>query len=249
MTYRVAFAKRFQSDGNESVLDPTSELDVYIPDGVVADKVFVERFDPEAKHNQEVLDEDDAFLGSAAAEIWEYDVVDERAAEFEDAIGNSNVVMEFQIVDETSTEQSEVVGNPLAEGKYTGEGEAEGATDETRGGSGVRSIDDGPGGQPTGDPSAGGLGVGQPYLGLDQMDGIANEGAGGLEDLTIVSADDPSLGLTNVGDVGPDDWAADVGPTRIPDRGVASTDLNDTESTLGPDRGDPDPDRDPGKPR
>ena len=34
-----------------------------IPDGVVADKVFVGRFDPESKHSQEVMDEDDAFLG------------------------------------------------------------------------------------------------------------------------------------------------------------------------------------------
>ncbi len=35
-----------------------------------------------------------------------------------------------------------------------------------------------------------------------------------LGDLTIHGASDPDLGLTDVGDVGPDDWAADTGPTR-----------------------------------
>lgn len=102
MTYRVVFAKRYQSDGEASQLDPTSELDVYLPDGVVVDKVFVQRFDPEAKHNQEVLDEDDAFLGLAAAEVWEYQVEDGREAEFEDAIRNSGTVMEFQTIDDVN---------------------------------------------------------------------------------------------------------------------------------------------------
>ena len=72
MTYRVAFAKRFQSDGTESALDPSSELDIDIPDGVVASKEMVERFEPSAQHSQEVLDEDDAFLGLASAEVCEY---------------------------------------------------------------------------------------------------------------------------------------------------------------------------------
>ena len=70
MTYRVAFTKRFQSDGQESAIDPTGDLDMLLPDGVVVDKVFVERFEPEAKHSQEVLDEDDAFLGLASAAIF-----------------------------------------------------------------------------------------------------------------------------------------------------------------------------------
>src|SRR4051812_48722733 len=117
MTYRVAFARRFQSDGDASVIDPTGDLDVYLPDGVVADKVFVERLEPMASHNQEVLDEDDAFLGAAGTEVWEYDVVDERKQEFEDAIRNSETVMEFEVVDETSTEPDEVTGSPLSEGK------------------------------------------------------------------------------------------------------------------------------------
>jgi hypothetical protein len=102
MTYRVTFAKRFQSDGEPSQLDPTTQLDVNLPDGVVLDKVFVERFDPEAKHSQEVLDEDDAFLGMAAAEIWEYEVEDGRESDFETAIRNSQSVMEFQTIDDVN---------------------------------------------------------------------------------------------------------------------------------------------------
>ena len=43
MTYRVTFAKRFEPDGQASALDPTAELDVYLADGIVLDKVFVQR--------------------------------------------------------------------------------------------------------------------------------------------------------------------------------------------------------------
>ena len=55
-----------------------------------------------------------------------------------------------------------------------------------------------------------------------------------LEDLSIVNADDGSLGLTNVGGKGPDDWAADTGPTATDEAfgGVVTTDLGDRGSTL-----------------
>lgn len=102
MTYRVTFAKRFQADGNESHLDPTAELDVNLAEGIVLDKVFVQRLEPEARHNQEVLDEDDAFLGMAAAEVWEYQVEDGRDQEFLDAISNSQTVMEYQTIDDVN---------------------------------------------------------------------------------------------------------------------------------------------------
>ena len=102
MTYRVTFAKRFQSDGQPSDLDPSAELDTYLADGVVEDKVFVQRFDPESKHSQEVMDEDDAFLGMAAAEVWEYQVEDGKEQEFEDAIRNSQTVMEFEVIDDVN---------------------------------------------------------------------------------------------------------------------------------------------------
>ena len=52
-----------------------------------------------------------------------------------------------------------------------------------------------------------------------------------IDDLNIVDATDNSLGLTNVGDVPPDDWAADTGPTRSPEAGAkgVSTALADRD--------------------
>jgi hypothetical protein len=102
MTYRVTFAKRFNTDGQPSAIDPTARLDVNLPDGVVLDKAFVQRFDPDSKHSQEVMDEDDGFLGMAAAEVWEYQVEEGREGEFEDAIRNSKTVMEFEVIDDVN---------------------------------------------------------------------------------------------------------------------------------------------------
>ncbi|HET8550805.1 MAG TPA: hypothetical protein VFL57_22510 [Bryobacteraceae bacterium] len=55
-----------------------------------------------------------------------------------------------------------------------------------------------------------------------------------LDDLSIASADDARLGLTNIGGKGPDDWAADTGPTATNEGhgGVVTTDLKDRGSTL-----------------
>ena len=36
-----------------------------------------------------------------------------------------------------------------------------------------------------------------------------------IDDLTIRSSDDGSLGLTNIGNKPPEDWAADTGPTDV----------------------------------
>jgi len=227
MTYRVVFSKRFQSDGNESNIDPTSELDIYLADGIVADKQFVERFEPEAKHSQEVLDEDDAFLGASAAEVWEYEVVDDRETEFLAAVENAQTVMEYEVVDETITDESDV-----SESVALGTGDSKVPLGVPGGG----TLDDGPGGQRTTDRSAGGMTPSRPYLAMDEADGIGSE-TGSLDDLTIVREDDPSLGLTNYGGKGPDDWAADVGPGRDPDRNVAVEDMDDDRSTLAPDDG------------
>jgi hypothetical protein len=74
------------------------------------------------------------------------------------------------------------------------------------------------------------------YSGEDVVEAVdegGTIGSGGIDDLTIVDADDPNLGLTDIGDIGPDDWAADTGPTRTPEEGGASTNrLNDKSSTL-----------------
>src|SRR5215208_2627031 len=98
MTYRVTFRKRYNSDGDPSDIDPTSFLNV--EDGVILDKVLVEGLEPEAKHSKEVLDEDDAFLGSAAAEVWEFEIADGREKEFVDALNTSGTVMEYDSEDE-----------------------------------------------------------------------------------------------------------------------------------------------------
>jgi hypothetical protein len=42
----------------------------------------------------------------------------------------------------------------------------------------------------------------------------APSAGGDLGDLTILEADDPTLGLTNIGGKPGEDWAADTGPTR-----------------------------------
>jgi len=145
-----------QSGGNESPMHPSAELDSNLADGIVAEKVFVERLETEAQHSQEVLDEDDAFLGLAAPEVWEYEVVDSRAGEFEDAIKNSDLVLEYDVVDSDVTTSDEVAEPPFdAEGVYPPDG-GNTARENLRDGSGVRAGDDGPAGMPTVDPSAGG---------------------------------------------------------------------------------------------
>jgi hypothetical protein len=121
MRYRVAFTKR-----EESTMRPSSELDLNLSDGVVAEKVLVEELDSEAEHGEDGLDEDDSFLGSAAAEVWEYEVVDVRKREFEDALQNSDLVLESEVIDDTVTEASDAAGNRLGTaGVYPGRVEPE----------------------------------------------------------------------------------------------------------------------------
>jgi hypothetical protein len=121
MRYRVAFTKR-----EESTMRPSSELDLNLSDGVVAEKVLVEELDSEAEHGEDGLDEDDSFLGSAAAEVWEYEVVDARKREFEDALQNSDLVLESEVIDDTVTEASDAAGNRLGTaGVYPGRVEPE----------------------------------------------------------------------------------------------------------------------------
>jgi hypothetical protein len=108
MRYRVAFTKRVQPDGLNSAMHPSAELDANVAEGIVAEKVFVEQLETDAQHSQEVLDEDDDFLASAAPEVWEYEVVDDRAREFEEALSGSDLVLEYDVVDNTVTSDDEV---------------------------------------------------------------------------------------------------------------------------------------------
>jgi hypothetical protein len=105
------------------------------------------------------------------------------------------------------------------------------------GGSGVRGGGSAANGNPTAVPDS--LGADDSIIGVNGTAGTEEQTIGeDLADLSIMNAEDPGLGITNVGDRGPDDWAADTGPTRTNEggTGVATADLSDDGSTLGPDR-------------
>ena len=112
MRYRVAFAKRESAKENERAMRPSAELDMNLADGIVADKVLIEELPSEADHGEDVLDEDDAFLGLAAAEVWEYNVVDNRTEEFERAVADSDLVIEYDVVDMSETPAEDAVDRP-----------------------------------------------------------------------------------------------------------------------------------------
>jgi hypothetical protein len=109
--YRITFTRRFESDGREGSIGPSFALDSSLADGVVAEKVFAGRLEPQAQHSQAVLNADDVFPGSAAPEIWEYEIVDERAAEFEEGILRSGGVLEYEVLDEAETDPEDVTGD------------------------------------------------------------------------------------------------------------------------------------------
>ena len=97
MKYRVTFLERTDKAGNPSE-DPPKFVEPELTDGVVLDAAFVERFEPDSLHGQEVMDEDDSFL-SIGTEVWEYDVADGRDRDFTDALKNSRMVVEYEEID------------------------------------------------------------------------------------------------------------------------------------------------------
>lgn len=101
MKYRVTFVERTDKAGNP-VENPPEFVEPELEDGIVLDATFVERFEPESLHGQEVMDEDDSFL-SMGTEIWEYDVTDGRDQEFTDALKNSKMVIDFEELEDEPT--------------------------------------------------------------------------------------------------------------------------------------------------
>lgn len=99
MTFRVTFRKRFNADGQEA---DRPETFVQVADGVVLNAVKAEVIDPPALHSQEVLDEDDNFE-SLGTESWDYEIEDEREAEFVDALKNSRMVLDYESIDDVTT--------------------------------------------------------------------------------------------------------------------------------------------------
>jgi hypothetical protein len=77
MRYRVAFARR----------EPSAEFDLNLSEGVVAEKALIKQVESDTRHSQEAL------------EVWDYEVVDGHAMEFEDALMNSDRVLEYEIID------------------------------------------------------------------------------------------------------------------------------------------------------
>lgn len=98
MTYRVTFLERTGVTGQPSE-SPTDYVTIDIPDGVVLEKLFVDRTEPEALHSEEALEEDDSFL-SVGSETWDYEINDDREEEFLNALRSSQMVMEYVRLDE-----------------------------------------------------------------------------------------------------------------------------------------------------
>jgi hypothetical protein len=95
MKYLVTFKKRFTESGEEG--DSPSDL-VSPADGVVVDKVFVERIEPPNRHvteNASEAGEDDGFL-TFGTESWMYEVADNRSDEFIHELENSRVVLQYE---------------------------------------------------------------------------------------------------------------------------------------------------------
>ncbi len=92
MTYRVTFMERTGANGQPSEFPP-GYVAIEVPEGVVVDKTFVDRTEPDALHGEEELDEDDSFL-SVGSETWDYEIADGRQDEFLAALKNSQMAME-----------------------------------------------------------------------------------------------------------------------------------------------------------
>jgi hypothetical protein len=78
---------------------PPDYVEIEAPDGVVLEKTFVDRTEPEALHGEEELDEDDSFL-SVGSETWDYEIADGRQDEFLAALKNSQMAMECVPLDD-----------------------------------------------------------------------------------------------------------------------------------------------------
>lgn len=66
--------------------------------------------------------------------------------------------------------------------------------------------------------------------------GASVRGDSSIDELTVADASDPTLGLTNIGTVPPEDWAANTGPTVTGEEGRegATRKLADRSSSLNP---------------
>ena len=98
MRYRVTFMERTGATGQPSEFPP-GYVAIEAAEGVVLDRTFVDRTEPEALHGEEELDEDDSFL-SVGSETWDYEIADGRQDEFLDALKNSQMAIECVSLDD-----------------------------------------------------------------------------------------------------------------------------------------------------
>jgi len=96
--YRVTFMERTGVKGQPSEFPP-DYVEIEAPEGVVLEKTFIERTEPEALHGEEELDEDDSFL-SVGSETWDYEIADGRQDEFLAALKNSQMAIECVSLDD-----------------------------------------------------------------------------------------------------------------------------------------------------
>jgi len=98
MRYRVTFMERTGATGQPSEFPPGYAA-IETGEGVVLDRTFVDRTEPDALHGEEELDEDDSFL-SVGSETWDYEIADGRQHEFLDALKNSQMAIECVPLDD-----------------------------------------------------------------------------------------------------------------------------------------------------
>jgi hypothetical protein len=114
----------------------------------------------------------------------------------------------------------------------------------SKAGSGVPGGTGGSNGHPTAMPDS----LGAPDTVVDDSGPVevGSGGSGDLGDLTVLPADDPTLGLTNYGDRPPEDWAANTGPTRTAEgsKKAVSRELVDESETVSGRKIDFDQDKD-----
>jgi hypothetical protein len=90
--------ERTNASGQPSEFPP-DYLAIDLADGVVLDKAFIERLEPDALHSEETLEENDSFL-SVGSETWEYEVAPGRDSEFLAAVKNSQMAIECVSLEE-----------------------------------------------------------------------------------------------------------------------------------------------------
>ena len=99
--YRVTFMERTNQGGVPSE-KPPDYVEIDLAPGVVLDRTFLERTEPQAEHVEGRLEEDDDFL-SIGSETWDYEVADGRTGEFLAALRNSQMAIECVSLDNEPT--------------------------------------------------------------------------------------------------------------------------------------------------